>query len=204
MTANEIIDEAFNLFDESSGSKYDSDTRAWPLRLVNIGYREICEKTRCSRTSYALSTVANTKEYSLPSGFLAMHSVDYAGYYRLDPIGFQRAEKEFALNDTGQPAQYYLAVDKIGLVPTPASVYTVNLYYFNGPTSDLTINDTPSLVPTAYHYVLAYYVVSKLFQIDKGADSNRALFWKGLYEEELDKMKTYYQTRLSADRKTEM
>lgn len=209
MIADEIISEAFNLFDETSdksspSSKYDSTSRFWPLRLVNTGYREVCQETHCSRISDTFNTVAGQREYDYPNDFVALHSLDYNGNYRLNPVSYQRIDKDFSLSSTGVPIQYYLAADKLGIVPIPNSIYLINRTYFNGPAADLTLTESPDLVPIKFHYVISYYVTMKLFEVDKGADSNRALMWKRMYQEELAKMRVYFSSGMNADRKPEI
>jgi hypothetical protein len=209
MITDEIISEAFNLFDETSdksspSSKYDSIARTWPLRLTNTGYQEVCRETKCSRTSDTFNTVANQREYAYPTDFVAVHSLDYNGNYRLNPVSYQRIDKDFSLNSTGVPIQYYLAADKLGIVPIPNTVYLINRMYFNSPAVDLILTESPTLVPTKYHYVISYYVTMKLFEVDKGADSNRAIMWKRMYEEELAKMRVYFSSGMNADRKPEI
>jgi hypothetical protein len=209
MTTDDIISESFNLFDETSdksspASKYDSPTRTWPLRQVNLGYAEICREARCSRTTDVLTTTANQREYTYPTGFVAMRSIDYNGLGKLTPVAYQNIEVSYLLNAVGIPIEYYLEVDKMGINPIPADAYTLNRVYFDGPTADLTLTDTPSKVPTAWHYLISYFLVAKMFAIDKGTDSERAIYWGNEYQSELTKFKNYLSSGMNADRALEL
>ncbi len=191
-TATAIISKAFRLFDEQTSSKFEeSGNRTTALEMLNDGYLEICIETLCSRTSAPLSISSAAREYSFPTGFVAIYEISYPdGNYFLSPCYY----KSIAINESSQPEAYYLTPDKIGFSYIPDSAYSLTVDYFTGPTEDLELNDTPSLIPSIWqNRVLPYYVLWKLFAIDKREEVlARAPFWKNIYEEKLFKMKAYY------------
>jgi hypothetical protein len=144
----------------------------------------------------------------LPNDFYVLHSADYGGLRRLEPLSCQRIEKDFALNDSGYPQQYYLSVNKIGIVPLPDAGYTINITYFNGPIEDLKLGESPALIPERWHTVLSYYIAAMLFTVDKGAYALAGQMlpsqWSMLFETQLQRMKNYYTSGMSADKKPEI
>jgi hypothetical protein len=191
-TATAIISKAFRLFDEETDSKYEQDgDKTTALELLNDGYFEVCRETLCSRTTYALTTVSGTREYSLPSDFVAIFEVSCpAEYAFLTPCLY----RNIIVNENGFPSEWYLTPDKIGFNLIPDAAYALTLDYFRGPTDDLELADTPSLIPTTWQLrVLPYYVLWKLFAIDKREEIQaRAPFWEAKFNEKLAKMKDWF------------
>ncbi len=195
---SEIKADALVHFDDPN--KYDSDGGAALYRIINRVYREVCRKTRCSRTSSSITTIANTREYALPSGCIALGRVEiiptgYTTGYRIMPI----RPTDISIY-TGLPTNYYLAgATVIGLDPLPDGAYKVNLVYYTAPTTELTSTETPTLVPTAWHHVIVYGTVAMLFAIDQGDDGQGAVKWRALYEKELRDFKHFLGDGSNAD-----
>jgi hypothetical protein len=188
-TANELLTKAFDLFDESNkSSKYEDDgNRIFALEMLNEGYMKVCRETQCYRTSGAITTVKNTREYDLPDGFVSLDFVSY-GNYKVYPV----MRGGVHLGAVGPPVDYYLINNKIGFDPLPDSAYIVEFFYFGGPTADLTLEDTPSLIPAMWQRILPYYVTMKLFATDKRGDQSGFIQWKAIFEEFLEEMSNYF------------
>lgn len=201
MTITEIWDDSLIHFDEDSSGKYNADGGVFGLRLVNRVYREVCRDALCSRTNTTLVTVADTREVSLPAGFVALAKVLYkpTGY----TVGYQlerTREGQFQEEDTGTPKKYYLVgTTALGIVPLPDAVYSLPLYYYQGPTAEAIGAATPSLVPTDWHHVIVYGTVYQLFRVDNGDDGQGAVKWRGIYREELQALKDYLREGCNAD-----
>jgi len=189
-TANELLAKAFDLFDESgTSSRYEDDgNRTFALEMLNQGYMDVCRETRCYRTSSTISTTNGAQEYSLPDDFV---SLEYASYsdYKLYPI----MRKNVSLGFFGEPVNYYLVNGKMGIDPLPNGAYTISFSYYGGPSADLTLEDSPILIPTMWQRILAYYVAMRLFSVDKGSDQAGFVQWKQIYEEELGKMENHFR-----------
>lgn len=191
-TATQLITKAFRKFDEETNSKYEQDgNRSTALDYLNEGYFDVCRETHCSQTSSSLTTTSGTREYSLPSDFVAMWEVEYPeGYCFLVPMFY----KDININQLGGPSRWYLTPTKIGFEFTPNGAYTYTLTYYNGPTNEIALDDTPSLIPTAWqNHILPYYVLWRLFATDKREEIvSRAPFWQGEYEKRLATMRDYF------------
>ena len=189
MTANDIITSAFKLFDEETGCKYEeSGNRTFALEMLNDGYFEICHETQCVQNVATLTTIPGTREYSLPDGFISMLEVESIANYRfLSPIFFKNIDVAIQ----GYPKAYYLTGSTMGFDVMPDNVYTMVQHYYYAPTLDdeLTLSDEPTLIPAVWQRTLKYYVVMKLFEIDKEADPSRISIWENLYNQKLQKMK---------------
>jgi hypothetical protein len=193
-TSDELISKSFRMFDEETDSKYEQDgDRTTALEYLMDGYFEICLETQCSQTSETITTISGTREYNLPSDHIATYKVYQPSEYRfLYPCYYNN--ENIAVNQQGCPGKYYLTPSKIGFNVIPDSAYEFTHEYFNGPTEELVLGDTPSLIPTIWQArVLPYYVLWKLFATDKREEVlARAPFWKSAYEEKRNKMKEYF------------
>jgi hypothetical protein len=191
-TATQIIDKAFRLFDEETDSKYEQDgDRTTALELLNDGYFEICLETLCSRTNATITTTPGTNGVDFPNGFIAVLEVAYNdGYRYLDPI----FESDVAVNKSGCPTGYVLTGTQFKFNVTPDAAYSYLVDYYTGPTADLTLTETPTLIPEIWQLrVLPHYVLWQLFAIDKREEiSARAPLWRAHYENQLNKMASYF------------
>jgi hypothetical protein len=193
----EIIELAQNLFDAAtaSGQKYNSTLA---LQLGNIGNREICRRAYCSRTNDTLTTVSGTREYAYPTDFLSMQRVEYqdtaGNVYRLGTIN-----PNDIYDATGIPSGYYLLDSVMGFDLKPNDAYTINRYYFRGPSADLMADQSPSLIPSQFHYVLADFIVYQFFKIDKSDVTGGLQKWMGFYEKDLKDMRDYLREGMNQD-----
>lgn len=201
MTLDEIVDFAGTLFDEPSSGKYMSDGGALARQLGNLGYVEICRESRCSfQTNQSSLTLASYGPYALPSGALVLIRLDIGAVAGTPNTKLQRIR----MNDinparTGKPNSYNITGGQLFFYPNPDAAYPYKTSYAQGPAADIAGGAAPSLIPAAWHYVLAYYIVFQYMKIDKGDAGGGAAKWQAIYENELNKMKHYLEDGISAD-----
>lgn len=196
MTLEEIISDAFDLFDEpvSSYGKYYQDNGVLIKRIINRVYRDVCRKTLCSRATTIITTQPGVREYSLPNDFIAVKKVT------LNDIPLDTIYEQDAIHTGGQPVSYYLALNKfIGLEPAPDTVYNLSVVYFNGPTKDLQSGESPALVPADFHYVISEGAVAYLMKIDKTDLSSGFTKWNAIYQNSLNELREYLNNGTNAD-----
>ncbi len=201
--------EALDNFDEPIRSKYSKDSGTLAYRLSNRLYKEACRKTACKRDNGNFSTAANTREYAMPTSTVAggkiigFQRVTYreSGYTQGTPLVFLPDFNTIdeAEGNEGPPKRYYVTNEKVGFTPLPDGVYPIYWWGIVGPSADLASGETPSLIPTDFHYVLSDGLTYWLFRIDKGAQSDGALIWKDIYKEGLRDLKEYSEGLVSGD-----
>ena len=195
---NDIITKAFNLFDEPLSGKYDKDNRVLARWFGNLGYREICRETKCSRVIGSITTETNTREYSLPSDFVAIQLAEYLNN-KLLPTSIQ-----CVTTMSGTPKKYFIERKKIGIEPIPDGEYAIDFIYFNQPTSDITLESPPELIPYEWRHVMAFFICAKVAEIDKGAENPVAERHRALYNQELEVMRNYFMSGQHADQAMEV
>lgn len=104
-----------------------------------------------------VGTYICTVEATLPSDYLQIYSVDYAG--TVLPQDQSRRFEETAL--TGTPVSYAVRGRQIRLFPTPTDSGLVHIRYKAIP-ADMTTGSDISTVPTHYHSALYYFAAAKL------------------------------------------
>lgn len=196
MTGQQILETAFALFDEPIRGKFSKPEYAETIKLIlNQGYREVCIRGLCARGTSTIKTAAGQKEYNLLPDCGAVKAIKRNGMHLL-LIRENDVENEIV----GAPISYYLAIDKIGFAPIPNKVYALDLVYYKKPTQNIPISDVkPTLVPEEWHHIIAYFMVKEFFKIDKGDRSQGYIKWDSIYEQELAKMKHYYNEGINSD-----
>lgn len=111
-------------------------------------------------SSSTITTVSGTETYALPADF--MHLVSLSGTFDGEVrwlTSYEMNERP-ALADTnagwtGEPLYYRLRGDNVSLLPTPAAVYTLTLWYSPAP-STLTTTQTYDTIARLDDYIVAY------------------------------------------------
>lgn len=122
------------------------------LKLADTGQRFLSSST--------ITTVVGTEVYALPSEFMALISLSG------DINGSQRWFTAYDLNErprlidqnagwTGEPLHYRLRQGNISLLPTPADVYTLTLWYAPN-ASTLTTGQTYDTINRLDDYIVWY------------------------------------------------
>lgn len=157
--AREYLNEA------SAANWTDIELKAWlnatkndlAIDLINI------DASYLLATPALVNTVAGTAEYSLPSGYIRIRlverndtatpkpllQVDYARRFIYDATG--------RLSDGSDPV-WYLAGEKIGLIPTPTASSFLRIHYNALPADMVNTSDTSGL-PEILDEVLVFGAV---------------------------------------------
>jgi len=145
-----------------------------------------------------IPTVAGTVEYSLPSDFKKMISVR-VGSSEVDGDEFTFIEYKDK-NISTQGMWYYLNPDDatVGLIPTPASVETVYLKYYEIP-ADLTVVTEEPPFPANYHELVIFFALKKYWEVNDDFEKSR--YYDVEFEEMIDKMKLDLKVRATGQLK---
>jgi hypothetical protein len=208
-TANQIITHAIKLFDEQADNKgkFDQDTSlTFLLELFNDGYKEIVRKSKCSRTTGSFATTSDITEYQITSsdrypGFVSLKRATYTDSNGLLRV-LERKSGDYIqeLNITGYPFYYYQEEDIIGIGPLPNGAYTIDITFYQQPTTDLELDEYPSLIPATWQRsLLSKYLVWKMFVIDKGEGNNKTVQWENLYYSSLSDFSEFYKEGMNDD-----
>jgi len=118
-------------------------------RLLRIRDMEI--------VSTAISTVARTREYSLPTGFVQMKEF-HLTTDPLTPLAYITPEmmtRLWAGSSKGKPEVFTIIADNVRLGPNPDAVYTTSMLYyktFTALSDSATTNDMLTNNPDVYLY----------------------------------------------------
>lgn len=197
-----IINDGLEMFGEpvTETGKYNQDNFQLTLRLANRKYVETCKRTHCSRDSQTISLIANTREYALPADFVASKKVRYSingKVYFLNPI------REDEATDIGcrYPESYYLiGREFIGINPLITADLDLTLIYAKRPTEDIGLDESPSMVPDDYHYIISEGLAAELFLYDKGDKSSGFIKWNKIYLSHIREMKAELKDGTNADK----
>ena len=152
------------------------------LQTANLAESEACRRAELliDNTSYPITTVATTSEYSLDTAILNIHRMHYAdntGEIKHKLLSYLKSN--YILEDQpGKPSIYiYSATDKIKLLPVPDEEYIISIT-----ASVLPVNRAKSILDSfeigeKYQADLAYFVAGRAFNspdIDK-RDKDKSL-----------------------------
>jgi len=107
--------------------------------------------------STAISTVAGTREYSLPTGFVQMKEF-HLSTDPLTPLAYITPEmmtRLWAGSATAKPQVFTIIADNVRLGPAPDAVYTTSMLYyktFTALSDSATTNDMLTNNPDVYLY----------------------------------------------------
>lgn len=147
----------------------------------------------------SISTVAGTQSYAFPTNFISIRRVEYDGK-KLTKVTFREDDTITGQNTSsavqGTPTYYYLWDDTIYLRPLPDDAKTLTVYGFKEHTQLTSVSDTLE-VPTLFHPALIDYVVSEYYA--KDGETNRASYYRQLWENWIVKAKRWSKRRLRSD-----
>lgn len=127
--------------------------------FVNAAYHEIDRKLRWTRCTYDITTVAEQREYVVPSSVREYLHVTYtddeSNLAILEPISFREWTEERALSDdSGTPSFYVHHGDRIYLQPMPETAgETVTIYVVGEPPTLANDDDKPGF-PVHLHELI--------------------------------------------------
>lgn len=135
------------------------------------------------------TTVANQREYQLPSDFKKLSRLEYilsgSSFQTEDRVRLTKItenQQDFFSENTGTPTSYYFQGDKVILVPCPDQAKTLRLTYMYRVTDMSNDSDEPD-VPEDYHEYLAVLATLDGLYRD-GREAGPYLEKKRYYEEQ--------------------
>lgn len=146
-----------------------------------------------------LTTVAGTRSYSVPAGFLAIKRIEVNGT-KLQPIDF-REDDTLTLNNAdatqqGNPQFYSIWNDTIYLRPIPDAVYTVTIYGHKEAVL-LTTASTTLSTPSRCHSALIDYVVGEMAAKDSNIEFGS--YYTGRWDKYVERQKALSVKKKRAD-----
>jgi hypothetical protein len=163
----------------------------------------LAKHTGCTETTNSsTTTVASTREYTIPTGVLNITRVTWYNF-PLEKIDkneldvYEGAAYNFS-GTSGQPIYYYEYGAYIGLSPIPNAAQTLKLWYVAEPT-ELTAASTAFTIPNDFAFYLPDYCLYRMYLKDDNAQL--AEVHKRLWDENLDKALTEWKARSRSNRR---
>lgn len=196
MTPTEFITAARRKYN-SVGSTFYSDDE-----ILDLLYQAEMELSTYAltieTTDSSTTTVAGTREYTIPTRALAIKRVTYDGQ-KLKKISFREDDEltVFDEDETGQgtPLYYEIWDDSILLRPLPDDTKTLKYYYYGEP-AIITVTDTIE-TPTRFHMDMVDSVVGELMYKDENATMGDR--YRRRFEGHLVNAKKWQQRRKRTD-----
>ena len=127
------------------------------ITLAEARFNRILRIRDMETVSTAISTVAGTREYSLPTGFVQMKEF-HLTTDPLTPLSYITPEmmtRLWAGSSKGKPEVFTIIADNVRLGPNPDAVYTTSMLYyktFTALSDSATTNDMLTNNPDVYLY----------------------------------------------------
>ncbi len=127
------------------------------IALAEARFNRILRIRDMETVSTSISTVAGTREYSLPTGFVQMKEF-HLSTDPLTPLAYITPEmmtRLWAGSSSGKPEVFTVIADNVRLGPSPDAVYTTSMLYyktFTALSDDATTNDMLTNNPDVYLY----------------------------------------------------
>lgn len=180
----------------SVGDDFWSDSEI--LNLIWAASFEIAREAFVIETTYTVTTVVGTQQYSYPTNTIAVKRVTYNGQ-KLTKINMREDDQLTGQNQatttTGNPIYYYEWGNNIYLRPIPNDTKSLVVFSYNEP-QQLTTTSVIE-VPSQYHLDMADYVLSAMSAKEKNFQG--AQYYKGQWEQKLLKIKMFERKRLRTD-----
>jgi hypothetical protein len=192
LTASDVLTRARTyLRDQDTGANRQQFTDTTLLQFLSDGQREANAQNWLIVSSYTITLVQGTTEYSLPSDFIGtmrvwVQNTQSSSYVKIDQTSFDQLDARSTgwSSATGQPTLYYFdrssQTVQIGFWPAPSvanSTGTVLIYYVQQ-TQDVTATTAQpfngNLLLQPYVTALAYYVAYRGFMTVEETDMANA------------------------------
>ena len=127
------------------------------IALAEARFNRILRIRDMETVSTAISTVAGTREYSLPTGFVQMKEF-HLTTEPITPLSYITPEmmsRMWAGSTTAKPQVFTIIADNVRLGPSPDAVYTTSMLYYKTFTALSTDNTTSDMLtknPDVYLY----------------------------------------------------
>lgn len=165
--------------------------------FVNDVYRDVVRRCGLNVTESIESLTAGTWKYGISANFgiSDLLSIDVVSgttsgtsySWVLEPTSAETIIAQNVTSTLGQPRQYALqGIEAFLVYPAPDTGVSLTIRYFAAPTALSADGDTPTAIPSEYHYLLQYGAAALLAN-EEGSDL--AITLSQLYENELVKVK---------------
>lgn len=165
---------------------------------INEAVAEILTRSRINVLPGTMTLTAAAYDYTLPTQILALDEMyltdaSTSVWYRLqrkspaEIINF-RVGTQFQ----GSPPVRWFALQgtsTLMVYPTPTAADTLTFYYVPRPTTLVAASDSPTDIPTEWHKAIEYYGCWQAGQYINDSPSQNGNLFRGLYEDELAKLK---------------
>lgn len=190
-----------NLSDEVAVRLGDTGATIWSAAelkaYVKEGYDELCLSTEMlwKRSTTAITDVAGTATYSLPSDFYKMERVTWQNI-RIEPWTARQARdsSNYYRTTQGNVIAYTIELDGLSTirliyVPAASGSNTIIEYFRRG--AVLSGDSTALEIPDRYTDYVVWYALSRALEREgKGQDSDMALHYQTRYLEGLKRIRS--------------
>lgn len=177
--------------DNTASSDEQSLIDGWVNEAVTV----ICERSGCNATLGTMTFTANQNNYTLDTdilsiidGYVTSGTTDYE-LIRTTPAEIIRWRRN---SSPSGPSRYFYAVagfSTMMVYPTPTSADTVTLLYVARPATLSASSDTPSEIPTEYHWLVTTYAKMRGGDYDEDQSSAQGQRYRQEFEEGLKMFK---------------
>lgn len=171
LTVGEIFTRVQRQFGDDTSAQLTIDD---VVRWINDAMRDIAINNDLLQVRGTQNSVANQKNYTLPTDIMKLQSVKYAGI-SLRASTLQELDSLMGTDDqtiaqgyaVGTPQTYWLYANELNLYPAPATSLAggISIYYTRQPTDVAASTDVPG-IPQEYHNSLVEYCMAKAFELD--------------------------------------
>lgn len=168
MTLTDLLTQCRVYLQDPTASRWsDAELTQW----LNEAQDDFGDRTKCNRTTAALSLAASTPTgafYTLPADLLSLDRVTRNGYElartNIDSLAFEGWETQ-----TGT-AYWFIhgpyGFGTLRVYPYTTAAQPLTAYYAKQLTRLTLGTDTPALIPVPYHIALVYYALGKAYDKD--------------------------------------
>ena len=139
-------------------------------------------RVRSMETRVTASTVSGQKYYGLPTNFVQMRhfKLNTSPVTDLEYLTPERLDTLWAGSQTGKPLVYTLTGDEVRVAPTPGSVYTMEMLYYQKFASLSDANPTTELLTASPDI----YLYGALIELSAFTEHNEGILkWTQLFNE---------------------
>ena len=139
-------------------------------------------RVRSMETRVTASTVSGQKYYGLPTNFVQMRhfKLNTSPVTDLEYLTPERLDTLWAGSQTGKPLVYTLTGDEVRVAPTPGSVYTMEMLYYQKFAALSDANPTTELLTSSPDI----YLYGALIELSAFTEHNEGILkWTQLFNE---------------------
>lgn len=157
--------------DETNAQVGQADVVRW----INDAQREICVQNDINQVTATAATIANQRDYTLPTGIAKLHHISYQGV-SLRIISLEEADELISSHDltqaqgypSGQPTHAWLWGTTLSLYPAPSVGGASDLkLYYTGFVTDVVNPGDALTIPPQYHNRVVEYCIAQAFELDE-------------------------------------